>query len=225
MIWVEINQNFGEQTNMLLPFLITIFLVLLILIIFSYHKYGTKKTIMYFLPMTIIALFIESAGVASGRYYYPGYIIYISVVGGGVPLLIALAWSANLFLFFNLGKHIVLRLYEKRNFLQIFLISFIAGFTGLCLDLLEDPLAHHNNWWIWEESLIGIRFFEVPILNFIGWFVLIFFMSMSILLIERSKFSENRKVLISITSIAITGFVILVVHGIISRILQAFGLA
>ena len=225
MIWVEINQNFGEQTNLLLPFLITIFLVWLILVIFSYYRYGPKKTIMYFLPMIMIALFIESAGVASGRYYYPGYIIYLSVVGGGVPLVIVLAWSANLFLFFNLGKHVVLRLYEKRNFLQIILISIAAGSIAVCLDLLEDPLAHHNNWWIWKESLIGIRFYGVPISNFIGWFVLIFFMTMATLLIERSKFSENRKVLISITSIAITGFVILIVQGIISRILQAIGIA
>ena len=125
MLWVDINQNFGEQTEFLLPFLITVFLVWLILVIFSYYRYGLKKTTMYFLPMIIIALFIESAGVASGRYNYPGYILYLSVVAGGVPLIIVLAWSANLFLFFNIGKHIVLNLYQKRNFLQIFLISII----------------------------------------------------------------------------------------------------
>jgi len=225
MLWVDINQNFGEQTEFLLPFLITSFLVWLILVIFSYYRNGLKKTIMYFLPMIIIALFIESAGVASGRYYYPGYILYLSVVGGGVPLIIILAWSANLFLFFNMGKHIVLNVYQKRNFLQIFLISITAGVIAVCLDLLEDPLAHYNNWWIWKESIGGVKFYEVPLLNFVGWFFLIFFMSLSTLLIERSKFTDNRKLLISITSISITGAVILAVHGLFSRILQMIGLA
>jgi len=225
MLWVDINQNFGEQTEFLLPFLITSFLVWLILVIFSYYRNGLKKTIMYFLPMIIIALFIESAGVASGRYNYPGYILYLSVVGGGVPLIIILAWSANLFLFFNMGKHIVLNVYQKRNFLQIFLISITAGVIAVCLDLLEDPLAHYNNWWIWKESIGGVKFYEVPLLNFVGWFFLIFFMSLSTLLIERSKFTDNRKLLISITSISITGAVILAVHGLFSRILQMIGLA
>jgi len=225
MLWVDINQNFGEQTEFLLPFLITSFLVWLILVIFSYYRNGLKKTIMYFLPMIIIALFIESAGVASGRYYYPGYILYLSVVGGGVPLIIILAWGVNLFLFFNMSKHIVLNVYQKRNFLQIFLISITAGVIAVCLDLLEDPLAHYNNWWIWKESIGGVKFYEVPLLNFVGWFFLIFFMSLSTLLIERSKFTDNRKLLISITSISITGAVILAVHGLFSRILQMIGLA
>ena len=225
MLWVDINQNFGEQTEFLLPFLITVFLVWLILVIFSYYRNGLKKTIMYFLPMIIIALFIESAGVASGRYNYPGYILYLSVVGGGVPLIIILAWSANLFLFFNMSKHIVLNVYQKRNFLQIFLISITAGVIAVCLDLLEDPLAHYNNWWIWKESIGGVKFYEVPLLNFVGWFFLIFFMSLSTLLIEKSKFTDNRKLLISITSISITGSVLLAVHGLFSRILQMIGLA
>ena len=225
MPFIEIGQNFGEQTTHLLPFLITIFIVWLSLILYSYKKYGLKPTIIYFAPMIIAALFIESAGVASGRYYYPGYIIYLSVVGGSVPLLIVLAWSANLFLFFSLATHVVYRLYHKRTRLQILLTAATAGLFGVCLDLLEDPLAHHNNWWIWTENIPGINFYGVPLTNFMGWFLLIFFMSLATLLIERSRFTENRKVLISITSISITGVIIFIVHGIISRIFTSVGLS
>ena len=184
-----------------------------------------KRQLCIFLPMIIASLFIESAGVASGRYYYPGYILYLSVVGGGVPLSIILAWSANLFLFVNMGKHIVYRVYKKKNYYQIMLISIIAGSFAVCLDLLEDPLAHHNNWWVWQDSLVGIKFYGVPLLNFIGWFVLISFMTFATILIERSKFSENRKVLISISSVSITGVIIFITHGLISRLLQIIGLS
>ncbi|MBN1281127.1 MAG: carotenoid biosynthesis protein [Candidatus Thermoplasmatota archaeon] len=223
MIFLEINQQFGEGTNLLALFIGIIAIAWIVLVVHSYKTYGWKKTIMYFLPIIIATLFIESAGVASERYYYPGYIIYLSVVNGGVPLIILLAWSVNLFLFMNMGRHVIARLYHKRNLMQILLISATAGLFGVCLDLLEDPIAHYNNWWIWKESLTGIRFYEVPILNFIGWFVLIFFMSVATLLIERSRFTENRKVLLAITSISITGTIVFVIHGALVRLFEYTG--
>jgi len=225
MVLIEINQNFGEHTQLLAPFIAVIAIAWVFLVYYSYRKYGTKKTIVYFLPIIIATLLIESAGVAGGRYYYPGYIVYLSVVGGAVPLIIILAWSVNLFLFMNLGKYFISKLYQKQNYLQIIFISLAAGLFGVCLDLLEDPIAHYNNWWIWKESLTGIKFFNVPILNFIGWFVLIFFMSIATLLIERSRFSENRKVLLSISSLAITGSVIFIVHALIVRFFELVGLS
>ena len=225
MISIDIGQNFGEQTQFLFLFIITVSIVWLSLVFYSYKKYGSKKTVMYFLPMIVAALFIESAGVASGRYDYPGYIVYLSVIGGGVPLIIILAWSANLFLLFNMAKHVVSKVYQKRNFLQIFLISLMAGCFAVCLDLLEDPLAHHNEWWIWKGTVSGVTFYGVPLLNFMGWFVLIFYMTLATLLIERSRFSLNRKILLSLASISITGTIIFASHGLIARLFQMLGLA
>ena len=225
MSFLRIDLQVGQQTAFLVPFLILIAIVWSALVYFSYKKYGARRTIIYFLPMIITSLFIESAGVASGRYHYAGYLMYLSVVGGEVPLSIVLAWSANLVLFMNMGKHMVSRFYTKRNRLQIVAISLIAGTLGACLDLLEDPIAHHNNWWIWNGSLAEIRYFDVPILNFIGWFLLLFFMTLATLLIERSRFTENRKVLLAITSISITGTIVFIVHQAIVRLVGLFGFA
>jgi putative membrane protein len=225
MGFIEINLNFGENTSLLAPFIAMITIVWVFLVYYSHKKYGTKKTIMYFLPIIIATLLIESAGVAGGRYYYPGYIIYLSVVGGAVPLIIILAWSVNLFLFMHMGKYFILKVYQKQNYKQIILISLAAGVFGVCLDLLEDPIAHYNNWWIWDTSLNGIKFFNVPILNFIGWFVLIFFISVATLFIERSRFSENRKVLLSISSLSITGSLIFIFHALIVRLFEFVGLS
>lgn len=225
MALIEINQNFGEHTQLLAPFIAVIAIAWVVLVYYSYKKYGTKLTIVYFLPIIIATLLIESAGVAGGRYYYPGYILYLSVVGGAVPVIIVLAWSVNLFLFMNLGKYFISKIYKKQNYFQIFFISLAAGLFGVCLDLLEDPIAHYNNWWVWETSLKGIKFFEVPILNFIGWFVLVFFMCCATLLIVRSRFSENRKVLLSISSLAVTGSLIFIVHGLIVKLFEFVGMA
>jgi len=222
---IDVNLNFGENTQLLAPFVCVITLVWIFLVYYSYKKYGVKRTIIYFIPMIIATALIESAGVASGRYYYSGYLIYVSVVGGAVPLSIILAWSANLFLFMHMGKYCIAKLYQAQNFIQILLISLTAGLFGVCLDLLEDPIAHHNNWWIWQTSLEGVKFFNVPILNFIGWFILVFFMSIATLLIERSRFSENRKVLLSIASLSITGSLIFIVHGLIVQLFDIIGLS
>ncbi len=86
MALIEINQNFGEHTQLLAPFIAVIAIAWVVLVYYSYKKYGTKLTIVYFLPIIIATLLIESAGVAGGRYYYPGYILYLSVVGGAVPV-------------------------------------------------------------------------------------------------------------------------------------------
>jgi putative membrane protein len=124
-----------------------------------------------------------------------------------------------------MAKHVVSKVYQKRNFLQIILISITAGCFAVCLDLLEDPLAHYNNWWIWKETVSGVTFYGVPLLNFMGWFVLIFYMTLATLLIERSRFSLNRKILLSLASISITGTIIFASHGLIARLFQMLGLA
>jgi uncharacterized membrane protein len=224
MFFIELNQNFGEQTEFLAVFIITVLFIWTSLFLYFYKKWGYKRTIIYFLPMIITALLIESAGVASGRYYYPGYILYLSVVGGSVPLVVILGWSANLIMFLTLGKHIIYRIYQNRNYFQIFLTALAAGIIAVSLDLLEDPLAHHNNWWIWKTTTYGVDIFGVPILNFIGFFLLIFYMSLATLFIDRSKYSENRKILLSITSLSITGPLIFITHAIITRIFQFTGL-
>jgi len=200
MALVEINSNFIKEIGSLHVFILTIFIVWVILLFFSLKKYGIKKTIRYFLPIVIVTLIIELIGVANSGYYYPGYLFYISAMGNNVPLIIILGWSANLFLLLHMGKSVVIRLYNKDNFLRILLISICAGVFGVCMDLIEDPLAHHESWWIWNETQQRATLFDVPLTNFAGWFIIIGGITLLTLLIERSQYTENMKVLISISS-------------------------
>ena len=177
MSLIEIGQEFGANTAFLSLFLFTISVVWILLVIYSLKKDGIKKTIRYFLPMMVAALFIEAAGVASGRFSYPHYLLYFSVLGGSVPLIILVGWSSNLYLFLNMSTSFVTKIYQHQNRVQILLISAISGIFGICLDSLEDPLAHHNNWWIWTESTGGITFLDVPFSNYMDWFLILFFMA------------------------------------------------
>jgi hypothetical protein len=53
MLFIEINQNFGEQTTLLAPFIFVIAVTWIVLVIYSYKKYGLKMTLVYFLPIII----------------------------------------------------------------------------------------------------------------------------------------------------------------------------
>lgn len=206
----------GMQSEFLYMFYITIAAVWILLVIYSFKNYGTKKTFRYFFPMMVAALFLEAVAVSDGRYFYPGHILYISVLGGSVPLIILLGWSANLFLFLKLSEKIVSRLYRHFNLLRILLISFLTGIIGVCLDMLEDPIAHHNNWWVWTESTVAPSFYGVPLSNFLDWFVILFYMAIATQLIEQSRLSENRKLLISFFSISFIGVAIYATHSLIT---------
>ena len=219
MGFIEINSDFGSQTQNLIFFILSISLVWFLLIVYSFKTLGLKKTIRYFLPMMIVGLFIESGGVATGNYYYPGYFFYINVLGGAVPLVIILGWSANLFLFINMAKIFVKEVFKKQNKIQLVLISLIASVFAILLDLLQDPLAHHNHWWVWtKEVSLGVTFYDVPLWNFRGWFILIFFMTLTTLLIDKSGLSENRKLIISLSSTALIGGIILLIRVIMTNI-------
>ena len=209
---VHVNTDFGAQSEFLVLFIAIISVVWAVLFVFSYRHHGLLKTLRLFVPMMVAALFIEASGVASGRFYYPGYILYFSVVGGSVPLIILLGWSSNLYIFLHMGKSMVSNLYQKNNFIQLMLISITASGFGICLDLLEDPLAHHNGWWIWAESASEFSYYSVPVSNFIDWFIILFFMSLATLFIDQSRLSEKRKLLISFSSLPVVFAAILVTH-------------
>ena len=212
---IVVGDQFGVNTSFLAVFIITISIVWLTLVFFSFRKDGVKKTIRYFVPMMVAALFIEATGVANGRFHYQGYLLYFSVVGGTVPLIILLGWSSNLYLFLGLSKQVIKKIYLKNNVLQIIFIAFGASIFGVCLDILEDPVAHHNGWWVWTENSQGAILFDVPYSNFVDWFLIIFFMSLATLIIDRSPYSETRKLILSFTSLPLVFGAILITHSLI----------
>ena len=200
MSFIEINDSFGFSFESLTIFILMIFIVWIIFLIYSLKIYGIKKTFRYFFPIIVIGIIAEILAMANSGYYYPGYFIYISALSVSVPVIIAIGWSVNLFLFLHIGKDVATRIYKKRNFKQLFFISVFAGLFGVSFDLLEDPLAHYSNWWVWNQSIQRMYIFEVPLVNYLGWFGIIGGMTLLTLLIDRSSYSENRKLLINITT-------------------------
>jgi len=190
-----------------------------ILVLFSLKTYGWKPTFRYFVPMIIASLFLEGSAVAAGRYTYEGYLLYISALGGLVPLIILLGWSANLFIFTHISTRIMSYFSTSTTKRSLVATAALAGIIGVAVDLFEDPLAHHNHWWTWAETTNELQLFNVPLSNYVDWFLILFFMALATLLIEHSSVSENRKMMLSFFSIPLLGGLIFFSHTLLTMIL------
>ena len=142
--------------------------------------YGLKKrfgwtTALFFLFGSVLwTTPLETLGIYTGSYSYsafavsliPGYAGYLVWIGI-VPLWIEMGWfivSASSFMIF----HEVLMRRSKA-----IAVAGVAGLFAVNLDLMIDPVASSNNLWVWlgpSTNLLGI-----PLYNYIGWFIMIFF--------------------------------------------------
>jgi hypothetical protein len=51
---------------------------------------------------------------------------------------------------------------------------------ALTIDLALDPIAQAEGWWTWTPRLQTTEFFAIPVSNFVGWFAIIFSLSLLI---------------------------------------------
>jgi putative membrane protein len=61
-------------------------------------------------------------------------------------------------------------------------IPLLSGVIALVLDLFIDPVAVQAGYWIWFVK--GTIYYGIPLLNYVGWFVLISLASLSFILNE-----------------------------------------
>ncbi|MEM0493089.1 MAG: carotenoid biosynthesis protein [Candidatus Thermoplasmatota archaeon] len=220
MISIEINSNPFTQSETLPIFTIMITTIWLIITLTSLYTYGWRKTFRYLVPIMIASLFLEASAIANGRYHYPDYLIYINLLGANVPFIILLGWSVNLFIFTKLSEYTITLIYNKINHIHTLLVASYTGVIGVCIDLLEDPIAHHNKWWIWTGEPLNMNIYGVPLSNFLDWFLILFFMSLTTLLIDQAKISENKKLILSIISVSYTGAIIFISHYLLVELLS-----
>jgi len=94
---------------------------------------------------------------------YPGYLFWV----GLVPFWILLGWFVIALSCYVISHEVLLR--GRRALVQ----AAFSGLLALNIDLLMDPIASANRLWIWTAG--SFPFLGVPLFNFAGWFMLIFF--------------------------------------------------
>ena len=148
---------------------------------------GAYKTLLLFFAAVIIGGGMENINSIFGGYYYPGSASNLIVFIGLCPFDIILGWYVIIYCT-SYFSHILIGKGEgslpiqgigtnpekidmkflKRTVLR----AALAGLIAVNLDLVIDPVAVENGWWIW--TVPNLYIFDVPIANFFGWFFLIF---------------------------------------------------
>jgi len=64
-------------------------------------------------------------------------------------------------------------------------VPLITGIIAVVLDLFVDPVAVAASYWVWFVK--GTLYYEIPLLNYVGWFVLMFLAPLAWILIARRR--------------------------------------
>jgi uncharacterized membrane protein len=187
----------GRKFNKLRWSLIVIFLIVNILLIFTYQKsnllaidsflvtallfilaifhgnerYGKKNILIFFLITWAVSFSFENLSIATGFPF--GFYHYSPSLGLlTVPLIIIFAYFAIGYLSWMLAHVLVGQYSRKLEGKQIFIVPFIAAFIMVMWDLSVDPISSTlQGLWVWTYP--G-AYFGVPISNFFGWFLVVY---------------------------------------------------
>jgi putative membrane protein len=129
-----------------------------------------ERTVLSWLTVVTLATFtLEAIGVATGAIF--GSYVYGATLGPkllGVPVIIALNWAvviagsvglASQFLRKALSHHL-----HQHAFLTRTLIALTAAGITVLFDMLLEPVAIANGYWIWDGT--------IPLQNYVAWFVI-----------------------------------------------------
>ena len=94
-------------------------------------------------------------------------------------------------------------------------VPLLTALLAVILDLFIDPIAVETGYWVWFVK--GEIYFEIPMLNFIGWFVLMLFAPLAwIIVIRRIRWKGWQRVSLSFGLL----FPLMIASGLLSIILN-----
>ena len=191
--WFVRNNHLNDDRNYKKAEILRVYQVLLGFSFFLYHGFlfmGFQNIIQLVFLASFISMVAEIIGsrtgiIFGGVYKYnsnktPGYIFM------GIPLLIPIAWFGLIYMALNFchylyGSSGLIKL-ESLTFTFIFLPSIMLAL----IDVVLDPIAVNEKRWEWKAA--G-KYYGVPFLNFVGWFILsiLILMIFSILYVPVNK--------------------------------------
>jgi uncharacterized membrane protein len=155
-----------------------------------------------------------------GHYYYNP--ILTPAFFGLVPVVNVLSWAliiyisyifGNIILGFNKNKFSLKNESFPFIFLIMVIISMISALVATNLDMLVDPVVVATHAWFWVD---GGAYFGIPISNFVGWFVVVFSVSiifrMIDLIMDKNHHSTSENSIHSATIIGLY-FMFLLIYG------------
>ena len=124
-----------------------------------------------------------------------------------VAAFTGIGWISNTYLSMHLSSYILGGYDEKLHLRQIFGIAAFAATIGVMYDLFIDPLFVALEVWVWAST--EGPWYGIPTLNFIGWFMIIFFDTLSYYLVLNYGDSKNKKVVFGLIAVLLASITII----------------
>ena len=139
----------------------------LISIIDASKRWGLKSTALFFLPLFVYGWVLEASAIGIFQRYEYGDGFFVTLFGA--PLCIAAGWACITYSGICIAKSFTSSHYK---------IALFTALWGLCIDFSMDGLAVLMGYWTWfaPEDVV-LPYFDVPVSNFIGWFIILSFYS------------------------------------------------
>jgi len=172
---------------------------------FSY-KFALILFSLSFFTTTLIEYTGIHFGIPFGvRYdYHSGFIPRVVNV---VPLFIPLAWFVLLYFPLMLFRSIINTVHSKNSVQLVFILALLCSGTLTALDFIIEPLAMYIKAWVWHEQ--GL-YLGAPISNFVGWFIVGFFIYFILFSYSMPKRSSHVYNIVHLDRIYVLIFVLLI---------------
>lgn len=153
-------------------------LVMLVLLIFTEGS-KNKHYFLFFGLCFSVGMISEMIGVNTGllfgNYYY-GEPMGLKVLG--VPLLIGIQWFVSVYCSIQLA-HLIKKISQTESFNKL-VLAFAAASITTIFDYIIEPAAIKLGFWHWLDN-------QIPVYNYVCWFVISFFLSFFYLKKENDK--------------------------------------
>ena len=151
-------------------------LVASLMLVLAFQKKWTKKFVYYLLGVFLAGYLVELLGISSGFPF--GEYEYGPTLGvqlWDVPLLIGFNWVILVYCTGAITRKIPVVKFGK---------AFIGATLMVLMDMVIEPMAVKYDFWSWDGG-------EIPIQNYIAWFVISFVM---LLIFHLNRFRKSNLV-------------------------------
>ena len=144
-------------------------------------RWGQKQAFTFFVPLFFYGWLLEASAIGIFQRYEYGQGFLLTLFDA--PLCIAAGWASITYSGFCIGKGLT------NNY---FKIALFTALWGLCIDFSMDGLAVLMGYWTWfSPADVVMPYFDVPVSNFIGWFIILSFYSFFHLRWQGTKIREK----------------------------------
>ena len=153
----------------------------LVSILDANKRWGKKNTLIFFLPLFVYGWLLEASAIGIFQRYEYGDGFFVTILGA--PLCIAAGWASITYSGMCIGKSLTNNHYK---------IALFTALWGLGIDFSMDGLAVLMGFWTWfSPAGVVLPYFDVPVSNFIGWFIILSFYSFFHLRWQATKIREK----------------------------------